>query len=200
MTAADTGFRDRLLQGMAAAVREREYHEVTIADVVNHARTSKRTFYEQFASKQDCFVELLRETNARMVRQVADTVQRGAPWQVQARQAVEALIASMESDPALCLSWMRAAPSLGEAGRALSRETMDSFVALMRTLADTPELKAAGVIPPSRPLAITLFGGLRELIAITLEEGGDLAGIADVATEVVMMLLGPRPPGGSGSA
>ncbi|WP_370876710.1 TetR/AcrR family transcriptional regulator [Amycolatopsis thermophila] len=178
---------------MAGALRERDYHEVTIADVVNHARTSKRTFYEQFASKQECFVALLRETNARMVRDIAAAVTREAPWQVQARQAVEALIASMESDPALCLSWLRAAPSLGEAGRALSRETMDSFVALMRTLADTPELKAAGVTPPSREVAITLFGGLRELIAITLEEGGDLSGIAGVATEVVMLVLGPRP-------
>lgn len=190
---AATGFRDRLLRGMAAALRERDYQDVTIAEVVNHARTSKRTFYEQFASKQECFVELLRETNARMVRDVAAAVQRHAPWQVQARQAVEALIASMQSDPALCLSWLRAAPSLGEAGRALSRETMDSFVALMGRLADTPELQAAGVTPPSRQLAITLFGGLRELIAITLEEGADLAGVADVATEVVMLVLGPRP-------
>ncbi|GAA3832994.1 MULTISPECIES: TetR/AcrR family transcriptional regulator [Amycolatopsis] len=189
---AGTGFRDRLLQGMAAALRERDYHDVTIADVVNHARTSKRTFYEQFASKQECFVELLRQTNARMIRDIAAAVERDAPWQAQARQAVEALIASMESDPALCLSWMRAAPSLGEAGRALSRETMDSFVALMRTLADTPELRAAGVVPPSRELAITLFGGLRELIAITLEEGGNLAGTVDVATEVVMLIMGPR--------
>ncbi|NIH80123.1 TetR/AcrR family transcriptional regulator [Amycolatopsis viridis] len=195
MTDADvaaTGFRDRLLRGMAAALRERDYHELTIADVVNHARTSKRTFYEQFGSKQECFVELLRETNARMVRDIAAAVQRDAPWQTQARQAVEALIGSMERDPELCLTWMRAAPSLGEAGRALSRESMDSFVALMRTLADTPELRAAGVVPPSRQLGITLFGGLRELIATTLEEGGDLAGTVEVATEVVTLIMGPR--------
>jgi len=178
---------------MADALRERDYHEITVADVVNHARTSKRTFYEHFAGKQECFVALLRDTNERMVRDIASAVRRDAPWREQARQGVEALVASMDRDPAVCLAWMRAAPSLGAAGRALSRDSMDAFVWLIRTLADTPELEAAGVTPPSRPLAIALFGGLRELIAVTLEDGGELSGIVDVATRFVTMILGPRP-------
>ncbi|MBF6248423.1 TetR family transcriptional regulator, partial [Nocardia elegans] len=43
--AAESGFRRRLLDGMAAAVRERGYRDATVADVVRHARTSRRTFY-----------------------------------------------------------------------------------------------------------------------------------------------------------
>lgn len=193
-TEADSLFRNRLLEGMAAALRERDYHEVTISDIVNHAWTSKRTFYECFPSKQDCFVALLRETNAQTVRRIAAAVEPDAPWQAQARQAVEALIDSVKSDPAIFLSWIRAAPSLGPGWRELSREGMNSFVDLMRTLADTPELRAAGVAPPSRQLAITLFGGLRELIASTLEDGGDVADTVEVATEVVMRVLGPHRP------
>ena len=64
-------FRRRLLDGMATAIAERGFRESTIADVVRHARTSRRTFYEHFASKQDCFIALLREANAEMVRQIA---------------------------------------------------------------------------------------------------------------------------------
>ena len=40
-------FRRRLLEGMAAAIRETGYRDATVADVVRHARTSRRTFYER---------------------------------------------------------------------------------------------------------------------------------------------------------
>ncbi|MFI5067448.1 MAG: TetR family transcriptional regulator, partial [Streptosporangiales bacterium] len=42
-------FRRRLLAGLAEAIRERGFRESTVADVVRHARTSRRTFYEHFA-------------------------------------------------------------------------------------------------------------------------------------------------------
>ena len=32
-------------------------------DIVRYARTSKRTFYSQYSSKEDCFIELLRKNN-----------------------------------------------------------------------------------------------------------------------------------------
>ncbi len=39
---------------MAASIIERGFRDTTVADIVRHARTSKRTFYAQFASKEDC--------------------------------------------------------------------------------------------------------------------------------------------------
>ena len=52
-------FRLRLLDGLATSIGERGYRASTVADIVRHARTSKRTFYDQFASKEQCFLELL---------------------------------------------------------------------------------------------------------------------------------------------
>lgn len=190
---ADPAFRRRLLSGLAGALRDGDYHHVTIADIVQRAGTSKRTFYEQFAGKRECLLALLRETNAEIVRRIAAEVDPDAPWRTQARQAVEAMVAVVQSDPAVFLTWIRAAPSLGPAGRDLARDAMDAFVALTRALADTPQLKDVGITPPSRELAVILFGGLRELIATTLEEGGDVAALTDVATEAVTLVLGPRP-------
>ena len=60
---AFSAFRDRLIDGLAASIGERGYRDTTVADIVRHARTSKRTFYEQFASKEDCLIELLRRNN-----------------------------------------------------------------------------------------------------------------------------------------
>jgi AcrR family transcriptional regulator len=189
-TAAES--RRRLLDGMAATVAERGFRESTVADVVRHAHTSRRTFYEHFASRQDCFIALLLEANARMVRQILAAVDRHAAWEAQVRQAIEAWIAAAQSEPAITLSWIREVPSLGDAARQLQRESMEAFIELVQTLTDTPELRAAGIVPPPRQFSVMLLGGLRELIAATVEDGGDIAGITEPAVEATIRLLSPR--------
>ena len=47
---------------------------------------------------------------------------------------------------------------------------------------------------PAYQTAIILLGGLRELIATTVEDGGDIDGITDHAVTAAKLLLGPRPP------
>jgi AcrR family transcriptional regulator len=177
---------------MAAAIGERGFRESTVADVVRHAHTSRRTFYEQFASRQDCFIELLRDANAAMIRQIAAAVDPRAPWETQVRQSIEAWIASAQSRPAITLSWIREVPSLGDDARQLQRESLEAFIELVQALNDTPELRAAGIMPPPRQLSIMLLGGLRELIATTGEDGGDIGGITEVAVQATQALLDPR--------
>lgn len=185
-------FRRRLLEGMATAIRECGFRDSTVADVVRYARTSRRTFYEHFPSKQACFIALLQQANAALVRQIAAAVDPGAPWDAQVRQAIEAWIAEAQADLVLTLSWIRDLPSLGEDARHLQREALEAFVVLIQDLSDTPELRAAGVAPPSRQLALLLLGGLRELIATTVEDGGDIGDITEVAVQATQALLGPR--------
>ena len=156
---APAEFRRRLLEGMAAAIREFGFRDSTVADVVRHARTSRRTFYAHFPSKQACFIALLQEANAAMVRQIAAAVDPRAPWDAQVRQAIEAWIAVAQSDLALTLSWIRDLPSLGADARHLQREWLEAFIVLIQNLSDTAGLRAAGVAPPSRQLAIMLIGG-----------------------------------------
>ena len=202
MTAVTTGvvpasleaapeFRRRLLEGMAAAIREQGFRETTVADVVRHARTSRRTFYEHFATKQDCYVALLRESNAEMVAAIAAAVDPHALWDVQVRQAIGAWIAASESEPAITLSWIREIPSLGEGARQLQRDFLEAFIELIQTLSDNPELRAEGVSKVSRQVAILLLGGLRELMATTVEDGGAIGDVTEVAVAATMALLGP---------
>jgi len=192
LTPAPTGFRERLLLGMTAALDAQEYHEVTISDIVAQARTSKRTFYEHFASKQECFLALVEETNERRRAEMAEAVDPSAEWPVQVRQAIHALFASVHEHPTVFLHSLRALRSLGEDGHALVREDLTAFVTLMHTLSDTPELRAAGIPAPTREASIVLVGGLRELIALTLEEGRDPATMVDAATEIALAVLQPR--------
>jgi AcrR family transcriptional regulator len=181
--------RQRLLDGLAASIEAVGYRTTTVADIVRHARTSRRTFYEQFASKEACFVALLTDANTRMVQQIAAAVDPAAPWERQVRQAVEAWIGCAESSPAITVSWIRDLPSLGTAARRLQRELMEAFIVLLRTLWDTDEYRAIGVGPVTRQLAITLLGGLRELIAATVEDGGRVTDITEVAVRASVALL-----------
>ncbi|MCE7004431.1 TetR/AcrR family transcriptional regulator [Kibdelosporangium philippinense] len=192
MTTVEASFRQRLLDGLAAAIVEDGYRATTVADIVRRARTSRRTFYEHFASKQECFAALLTESNAEMIRYIAAAVDPKAPWQTQIRQAIEAWIGCAESTPAIMVSWIRDLPSLGAAARQLQRQMMDAFIEMVQTLASTDELRAAGVRQVSRQEAIILLGGLRELIATTVEDGGRPSDISEVAVNSTLALLGPR--------
>jgi AcrR family transcriptional regulator len=187
-----TGFRRRLLDGMAAAIRRGGYPDTTVADIVREARTSRRTFYANFADRQECLIALLRESNQRTIARIEASVDPRASWEDQVRQAIEAWIAAVQADPAIQLSWIRDVPALGKPARQLQRETMEAFVVLIQTLTDTPELRSVGVRPPTHQMAIVLLGGLRELIATTVEDGGDIGGITGPAVEATRLLLGPR--------
>jgi len=192
--AAETGgFRQRLLDGLAASIEADGYRNTTVADIVRRARTSRRTFYEHFDSKEACFVALLTATNTETIRQISAAVDPSAKWATQVRQAVAAWIAYVESKPAISLSWIRDVPSLGAAARDLQRDVMSAFVVMIQTLCDTEQWRAVRSAPVSRQLALILLGGLRELIATTVEDGGEVGDITEVAVRGSIALLGPAP-------
>lgn len=184
-------FRQRLLDALEASIAEDGYAKTTVADIVRRARTSRRTFYEHFASKEACFVDLLTAANRQQVEQIYAAVDPHSPWRQQVQQAVEAWIATGESRSSLMLSWIRDVPALGAATRRLQRDAMEAFIAMVQALGDTGDLRAAGIGPVSRQRAIMLLGGLRELTAITVESGGQMSDIAEEAVAASVALLGP---------
>jgi AcrR family transcriptional regulator len=184
-------FRRRLLDGLAQSIVEDGYQSTTVADIVGLARTSRRTFYEHFASKEECFAALLTDVNASMIQQISSAVDRRASWSTQVRQAVEAWIGCAEGSPAITVSMTRDLPALGARGREVQREIMAAFVAMVQTLCGTEEWRAVREQPVSRQLATLLVGGLHELIATTVEDGGRASDITETAVEAVVALLGP---------
>ncbi len=201
MTAAKTGqrradedksnFRQRLLDALEEGIAEDGYPRTTVADIVRRARTSRRTFYEHFDSREACFVALLTEANAEQVRQISAAVDANAPWRSQVRQAIEAWISSGESRSSLMLSWIRDVPSLGDAARLLQRNVTEKFIDMVQALGGTEQFRSAGVGPVSRQRIIMLLGGLRELTAITVEEGGRMSDITEEAVDASIALLSP---------
>ena len=185
-------FRGRLLDGLATSIGERGYRDTTVADIVRHARTSKRTFYEQFASKEECLIDLLRTNNEDLIASIRAAVDPDASWQDQIRQAVDAYVDHIESRPAITLSWIREAPALGAVSRPLHRLAMQHLTDMLVDLTDSPGFRRAQLPPVSRPLALILLGGLRELTALLVEDDRDVRDIVEPAVTASMAILGPR--------
>lgn len=183
-------FRQRLLDGLAASIGERGYRETTVADIVRHARTSKRTFYGEFSSKEECFIELLAQGNREMIARILDAVEPEADWQVQIHQAVDAWVADIEARPAITLSWIRELPALGHDIRPLQRHGMTAVVDMFVGISHNPGFRRAHIAPITQQMAIVLFGGLRELSALTVEDGADVRDIVATAVAASIAILG----------
>lgn len=185
-------FRQRLLDGLATSITERGYRASTVADVVRYARTSKRTFYDHFAGKEECFLELLAVDIEKLGAQIAASVDPEADWHVQIRQAVEAYVGYIEARPAITLSWIRELPSLGAAARPVQRRGLQLLTSLLIDLSASPGFRRAELPPLTAPLAVILLGGLRELTALAVEDGKPVRGIVEPAVDASVALLGPR--------
>lgn len=185
-------FRQRLLDGMAGAIRELGYFDTKIEDIVRYAYTSKRTFYEYFPNKEACFLALHVQLNNELAQAIEAAVDGHAELSVQVRQAIMAWLTRVEAAPEIELSWIRAMPVLGADGHRMYREMFEELISLVQNLTKSAELRAAGVEPASRQRAIMLIGGLYELVAVTLEEGGDIGAIAETAIDCTLAILSTR--------
>jgi AcrR family transcriptional regulator len=148
---------------------------------------SRRTFYEHFASREDCYIALLDLLNEQLIARIAHAVDPQASIAVQVRQAIEAWIAGSMVRPELTLSWIRDAPSL-QLARAIQIEAQRRFVALIARIAAGPILRDQLNQPPEA-LMIILVGGLRELIATQVEDAGSLTDITDVAVTATLAII-----------
>ena len=57
--------RARILAAAVEVVEELGYAGMTVAQVIGRAKVSRKTFYDLFADRQDCFVAVFEETIAR---------------------------------------------------------------------------------------------------------------------------------------
>lgn len=185
-------FHTRLLDGLAASIAERGYRATTVADIVRHARTSKRTFYGEFTDKEQCFVELLRANNDELIAGIRAAVDAQAPWREQIRQAAHSYVEHIAARPEITLSWIRELPALGSSVRTIQRSAMSALTEMLVDLSASDGFRRAGLAPVSRPLAVILLGGLREFTALTVEDGRPVQDILEPAITASVAVLGAQ--------
>lgn len=90
---------ERLLRGLAAAVSEKGYQATKIADIVERAKTSQRTFYEHFESKEDAMVAALDSGSSQMLAAALPAFRRGSSWERAVHDTQEAMLHFAAEEP-----------------------------------------------------------------------------------------------------
>ncbi len=93
--------RERLIAGLAEAVAEKGYGGTTIADVTRHAAVSRRTFYEHFDGKDECFVAAFDTVTGQLRERVEAAYDAEEGWPAQITAGIEAMLVFLASEPNL---------------------------------------------------------------------------------------------------
>ena len=178
----EAGHRERLLQGMARALAARGYAQTSIADIVREAAVSRRTFYEHFAGKTECLLALYEAASGVALKVLVESVDRSRPWQVQVDGAVRAYLECLASDPALLRTLFVEILGLGLEGLAVRRRVHRAIADFIG--AAVPDAQGQ---PLDRQMAMTVVGGIHELVLLAVEEGreADLTALVEPATRLV---------------
>ena len=161
---------------MAASVAEKGYRGTTVADVVRIARTSRRTFYEHFSDRADCFLALFDATTEHVIAAVAEAVDPAADWEDQVESALGAFLAAVTSAPALHRSFVRELPALGERGAARQLAVIERFARQLVALVENARREQPAIDAGPLPFdtAVMIVGGIRELMVIAEQQGREV--------------------------
>jgi len=90
---------ERVLRALAAVVAEKGYPDTTVAEIVERAATSQRTFYEHFKNKEDAIVAALDSGSAHMLAAALPAFRRAPDWPHAVHDTQEAMFAFGAEEP-----------------------------------------------------------------------------------------------------
>lgn len=93
--------RNRIHQAMIEVVSERGYPETRVVDVIGVAGVSRKTFYELFDSKEDCFLAAYDVLLENLIGDATNAFESksGAPWPERIAAALESLLEHLSAHP-----------------------------------------------------------------------------------------------------
>jgi AcrR family transcriptional regulator len=189
-TVTNDATRQRILDGFAQAVSARGYAAATIADVVRYARVSKRTFYEHFGDKDECFLAAYEDASAQILGAIALAVDPTAPWEKQIRGALSAYLQGLESRPALARTFLLEIQAAGPEALKARRKVHERFADQIRGFVDEARKRDPSLKPLPPLVAAALVGGINELVLLNVEAGSSrFTGLAEAAERFAMAVL-----------
>jgi AcrR family transcriptional regulator len=123
--------RERLIAGLAEAVTEKGYAAVTLSDIVKHAKVSRRVFYANFESKEQCFLAAFEVVLSHLRELVAEAVADVEGWPQQAIAATRATLSFLSSEPDLARLCLVESRSAGPAVAARFNEAVGEMTPLL---------------------------------------------------------------------
>ena len=185
--------RQKILAAMLAVVGEQGYEHASVQAVLDRAGLYRQAFYDDFASKEDCFAAAYEQAAAAVEAEVRAAAGGEWSWEGQLRAGLGRLLGLLDDDPQLGRALLVEVHPAG--GRALARrqQTMRRAAAFLErgrgadygeVPALTPEATAAGIQSILHARLANGRGGLRALlgelmyVAVLPYRGADAAAAA----------------------
>ena len=183
----------RLLEGLAASIREKGLAQAQVTDIVGHARASRRTFYKHFPDKDSCFVELTEALSRILLERVEQAIDRDAPLATQIDQAIDTYVDILLNEPGLTATF--ASPALGERIVMAQRDGVERYAQLLLSVVAADADRDPEVAPVSLPRAYMLVSGCHQAIIRAVARGEDLGELAGEIKAFMKAGLAAQPAG-----
>jgi AcrR family transcriptional regulator len=183
--------RERALEAMVEAVAERGYAETRVVDVIQRAGVSRKTFYELFTDKEDCFLAAYDEVAARLYAVTEEAFEKAAgdPWAERITAGIRALVEELAADPATAR--FAVIEVLAAGPRALVRR--DAAIRQFTGFIDAGRSESSLELPGLTSTAIV--GGIFELLYSEILHGATSqlpARVPEIVYWITQPFLGPK--------
>ncbi len=164
--------RARLMRAMAEATAENGYVQTSVADVLRRARVSRETFYQQFSSKQDCFIAAYEQAASAVLAMLERESAFGEAPLERFSRGIELYLQTLAAEPAFARLFMVEVYAAGDEVLARRAQIQERFEQLMINGADAQSpgeqfacraLVAAIIAMVTARLAARDIDGLRAL-------------------------------------
>jgi AcrR family transcriptional regulator len=90
-----------MLHAMSEVAAQEGAQNATVARVVARSGVSRRTFYDLFEDREDCFLAAFEDALGRVAERAVPAYAGGRPWQGRVRATLLAILAFLEEEPDL---------------------------------------------------------------------------------------------------
>jgi len=186
--------RARMLDAITRAVAYKGYSRVTVGDVVSEAAVSRRTFYEQFKDKEDCFLAAYATGTEALIADMVEaalTVGPDADWREVLQVAIDSYVRGLAGDPEFARTFLvdvlGAGPAAVELRVRVYEQFVQQYVILARRAARQHE--EIGEVPEVYLRA--LVGGIGELVQqhLLTKDAKTLPELAPVLVQLVTAVI-----------
>jgi AcrR family transcriptional regulator len=185
--------RDRILAAMAQEVADKGYTEVATGDVIARAGVSRKTFYELFRDKADCFLAAYDSAITRLMAHVAGVFERmPEPSPARTRAVLAAVLERLAAEPTFARLCIVEASAAGPEAIKRYTDAMNAFVPLLDQIESYPAAKRYSAAHP-QPGPVerrALVGGI-VWVAYTHIVAGETERLPDLLPELTHFLLTP---------
>jgi AcrR family transcriptional regulator len=178
--------RERLTAAMARVVAEVGYEETTVERVLVEAGISRRTFYELFDDREDCFVGAYDEAMGRVISAVTDAYLDCETPERRIEHALETFLQMLAAEPDLARMCVVEVFAAGPRARERRASAMDRLAKLVEHALG--ELRGDDKL--DRLSAQALIGAVHELIYLPVDRR-DTASLPGMASEIVATQIAP---------